>query len=209
MSGAVGTPAVPAATVIPDAAATAATPAAPAAGAPAATDAAQAPAATATEATDLSTLTPAELAAEVAKWKALSRKNEDQAKANIEKAKQFDALEDAKKTAEQKLQEENERLKAELATEKGGSMKAQVAAAKGVPIGLLHGETREALEAAADEALAFKGVPAVPAQDAAASVAGGTPVGEPAQLTSVAGMSREDIRVALKEGRLKTLMGQG
>lgn len=211
MSAVVGTPAQPAATAATDAAATAATPAAPAAGAPAATDATQAPAATETEANeDLSALSPAELLAKLNMWKAMSRKNEDKAKSLAEKAKQFDELEDAKKTELQKAQEENERLRLELATEKGGTLKADIAKAKGVPADLLVGETKEALEAHADTLLAFKGVTAPPAQDAAASAATGTPVGTgTGQLTreQVNAMSLAEIREAKKAGLLNTLQG--
>lgn len=183
---------------------------APAEGATAA--AAQATEASATEATnDLSTMTPEALAAEVAKWKALSRKNEDTAKANADKAKQYDALEESKKSDLQKAQDELARVQAELDAERGGSLKASVAAAKGVPAELLTGSTKEELEASATALLAFKGPAEAPSQDAAASAVGGKPVNAGAdQLTAeqLKGMTSKEIMEAKAAGRLDKLQGK-
>ena len=46
--------------------------------------------------------------AEAEKWKALSRQNEDRAKANADKAKRFDAIEEQSKSEMQKLLEAKE-----------------------------------------------------------------------------------------------------
>lgn len=71
--------------------------------------------------------------AEVQKWKALARQNEARAKANAEKAKNFDALEEAQKTELQKAldkadaaerragQAEDEAKRSELAAKAGVS----------------------------------------------------------------------------------------
>lgn len=163
-------------------------------------------------AVDLSTLTPAELAAEVSKWKALSRKNEDQAKSNADKAREYDALKDSEKTELQKAQDELARIQGELDTTKGEALKNSVAAAKGVPAALLTGGTREELEATADALLAFRGVPRVPAQDAAASTVTGAPVtGATDQITTrdqLASMSTAEVNEARLAGRLDTLLGR-
>lgn len=176
----------------------------------AATDAAAATAApeaaASTEPTDL-----AAALAEIAKWKNLSRQNEDRAKANADKAKEFDALEDSKKTELQKAQDELARIQAELATERSTSLKSQVAAAKGVPAELLSGSTQAELESAADALLAFKGVPKPPVQDAAASTVTGKPVAPEGQITSrdvLKGMSPAEIMAAKAAGRLDTMLGK-
>lgn len=56
-----------------------------------------------------------DLAAEAAKWKALARKHEDQAKANADKARRLDALEEAAKSEQQKLTEAAEKARKEAA----------------------------------------------------------------------------------------------
>ena len=66
------------------------------------------------------------------------------------KAAKFDALEEASKTDSQRAIEEIAALKAELAGERDGRLRADVAAAKGVPSSALSGSTREELEASAD-----------------------------------------------------------
>ncbi len=97
--------------------------------------------------------------AEVEKWKALSRKNEDNAKSNADKAKQFDALEEANKSEIEKLQarvEAAEKWKADREQkDAAAATAAEVAKEKGVPVTALRGSTREELEAHADELLSI------------------------------------------------------
>lgn len=97
--------------------------------------------------------------AEAEKWKALSRKNEDNAKSNAEKAKQFDALEEANKSEIEKLQarvEAAEKWKADREQkDAAAATAAEVAKEKGVPVSALRGSTREELEAHADELLSI------------------------------------------------------
>lgn len=112
-----------------------------------------------------------DLVAEVEKWKTMARKHEDAWKGKsggialdelpsiIEKAKKFEELEEASKSEQQKLAERATRAEAELAAAKAEAERAAIASAKGVPVELLSGSTREELEAAADRLLAFKGVP--------------------------------------------------
>lgn len=76
-------------------------------------------------------------------------------------AQKVQEFEDAKKSETEKLNDQLARLQkqladkdAEVATAKVASMRAEVAAAKGVPAGRLHGKTREELEADAEAYLA-------------------------------------------------------
>lgn len=89
-------------------------------------------------------------------------KSERDAKAAAEKraaaaearVKEF---EDREKTETQKQQEALDKAQRELAEVTLAKTRAEVAAAKGVPAGLLTGDTQEALEASADALIAFKG----------------------------------------------------
>ena len=103
-------------------------------------------------------------------WKAMARKHEDEKKAlrkrlkELEpKAAQLDEITESQKSELQRLQERAEaaeRQAQELALAKD---RAEVAADKGVPANLLHGTTREELEAAADALLEFRGEQVKPA----------------------------------------------
>lgn len=123
--------------------------------------------------------------AEAEKWKGLSRKNEERATSNAEKAKKFDEHEEANRTelekltaraeaaekviAEREAKESAVKLREEIATEKGFADRKINAAA-------LRGSTREELEAHADELLAL--VPAPPAAPSAEGQgAAGTVIG--------------------------------
>lgn len=66
--------------------------------------------------------------ADAEKWKALSRKNEDSAKANAEKAKRFDEFEESQKTEQQKLADATAKAQeaAKTATSELALMKAAV-----------------------------------------------------------------------------------
>lgn len=73
------------------------------------------------------------------------------------KAEKFAKLEEANKTEAERTAERleaAERRAAELETK---AIRAEVAAAKGVPVALLTGSTQEELEAAADALIAFRG----------------------------------------------------
>lgn len=103
-------------------------------------------------------------------WKSEARKWEARAKANSDAAARLQALEDAQKTEAQKQAEALAEAQAKLAELEAAKTIAEVAAAKGVPAGLLHGATREEVEALADQLLAFKGQqsgPVVPNQKGA------------------------------------------
>jgi membrane protein involved in colicin uptake len=127
-----------------------------------------------------------EALADAEKWKALSRKNEEQAKSNADKAKKFDDHEEATKSELEKLQaraEAAEKVIAEReAKETAAKLREEVAAEKKfadrkISASALRGSTREELEAHADELLEL--VPAPPAAPSAdGQGATGKPIGE-------------------------------
>ena len=96
-------------------------------------------------------------------WRAMSRKWEQRAKDANAKLKELEPvaakaveLEEASKSELQKAQERAEAAERALADATATAARAEVAAAKGVPVSLLSGDTREALEASADALLAFR-----------------------------------------------------
>lgn len=114
------------------------------------------------------------------------------------KAAKLDELDQASKSEIQKAIERAEQAERELASEKAGSLRATVAAEKGVPIALLTGSTREELEASAAAALDWRGEQAAPAKKK-------TP---PSQLKSGAtapdtssGDAKERVAAAIREMR--------
>jgi hypothetical protein len=138
---------------------------------------------------------------EVAKWKSLSRKNEEQAKANADKAKKLDEIEAANQTEQEKLTaraEAAERALAERdAKDAATALRAEIAKEKGfedrkIPATALRGLTREELEAHADEILALLPAPAA-APNADGQGAAGSAIG-------AGDMSADDI-VAAATGR--------
>lgn len=78
------------------------------------------------------------------------------------KAEKFAEWEDAQKTEAQKAQEALAAAQKELAETRLKAERAEVAAAKGVPVELLSGGTREELEAAAEALIKFRGQQADP-----------------------------------------------
>lgn len=155
-------------------------------------------------------------AAEAEKWKSLSRKNEERAKANEAAAKRLAEIEEANKSEAEKLQTRAELAEKKLAereaADEAAALVKEIAAAKGVPESALRGSTREDLEAHADQLLALiPAVPAVPSADGLGKV--GEPIGGAKQLTqsdldrmSAAGDS-DGIEKARVEGRFNTLLG--
>lgn len=88
-------------------------------------------------------------------WKAEARKWEQRAKENTEAAKKLADIEEANKTEIQKAQEraaaaEQRATQAELT-----ALKVRIAAEKGVPVEVLHGNDEAAITAAADKVLAW------------------------------------------------------
>lgn len=146
--------------------------------------------------------------AEAEKWKALSRKNEDQARANAEKAKQFDSLEEANKTELQKAQDALTVANEKASQAELRAIRASISAKTGVPEDLLHGTTQEDLDLSAQAAIAWRGT-----QTPAASRVGGADLtggaAKPAQYTRAQIADREfykthrdDILLAQSQGRI-------
>lgn len=82
-------------------------------------------------------------------------KAERDARAAVER--ELKEYKDRDKTEAEKQAEETETLRRENAELKSGKLRADVAAAKGVPAGLLSGSTQAELEASADALIAFRG----------------------------------------------------
>lgn len=93
---------------------------------------------------------------EVAKWKALARKHEGNAKTNADAAKRLKELEDADKSELQKAQDAAAEATRKAEAAELRAVRAEVAADKGLTAkqaARLVGTTREELEADADELL--------------------------------------------------------
>jgi hypothetical protein len=128
-------------------------------------------------------------AAEAEKWKSLARKHEQQSKANADKARQYDELEEAQKSEQQKLIERAEKAERLAAEVEARAMRVEIAAEKGIPANLLSGTTREDLEASADALLAFRGEAAKPAPPDFGGGDRGTDVG-----TAVVQLTRDQLK---------------
>jgi len=98
-----------------------------------------------------------DLATEVAKWKALARKNEQAAKSNAQKAKEFDEYQASQKTEAEKAQEKIAELSKQVHDQAQAILRSEVAAEKGLEPELaatLAGSTREEMAEHADVLLA-------------------------------------------------------
>lgn len=99
---------------------------------------------------------PVDHAADAAKWKAMSRKHEAQAKSNSEAAKRLAEIEDANKSEQQKASDAAAAAEKRAVDAEGRALRFEVASEKNVPQKLmkfLAGGTREEIEASADELL--------------------------------------------------------
>jgi hypothetical protein len=155
--------------------------------------------------------------AEIEKWKALARKHEDRAKANVDKARTFDDLQ-AKLTGAQSEAEQaraaadavNQRIAAleeanRVAQQE--ALRARVAAAKGVPEDMLQGNTLDELEAYADRLIAYRG--GKPAETTAPMQGKqGDPLPGKRQLTEaeVEKLTPDQLQKAMAEGLLGDLL---
>lgn len=102
--------------------------------------------------------------AEFEKWKALSRKNEQLARENAEKAKRFDEFEEASKSELQKAIDRAAAAEKRAADAEAARVRSEIARTKGVDAELLQGSTEDELNAFADQLLAWRGAdqPAAP-----------------------------------------------
>lgn len=155
----------------------------------------------------------ADLEAERDKWRALSRQNEERAKANAEKAKAFDELQEQSKSELQKALDAQAAAEKRAATAEAAALRASVAAKHAVPAEFLSGSTEEELEEAAQAILKWRGEssPTVKPKGTPSDVAGerGSDIEGAQQLTQedLKGMSPADIVKARAEGQLNHLMG--
>lgn len=157
------------------------------------------------------TETGPDLEAEVAKWKALSKKNEQRAKENAEKAKQLDAIEEANKSEVQKLLDRAEAAEKVAAQAVIGKTRSDVAKDTGVPAELLHGQTEEEMRAAAAVALAFKQAnkpPIAPPANLVTSDGKAPKVDQIRSRDELKSMTPQQILAAQQAGRLDELMGK-
>ncbi|TQF03925.1 hypothetical protein E6W39_18925 [Kitasatospora acidiphila] len=125
---------------------------------------------------------PVDWQKEAEKWKALSRQNEDRAKANAGAADELAQIKEAQLSAEQKAQKAAEKAVAEANSARAELARYRVAAAKSVPVELLTGTDEATLNAQADALLAFAGQqsPAnFPVPDLGQGNRGGTPPPDP------------------------------
>lgn len=136
---------------------------------------------------------PADLTAELEKWKKLARQNEAQAKANADAAKRLAELEDRDKSEAQRLTEQQKAAEDRAAKAERELLRLRVAARKGLTEAQakrLTGDSEEELEADADDLLSSF-APPPPAEDdddrrrpKERLRSGGDPEAEPAPDTS-------------------------
>ncbi len=154
-----------------------------------------------------------DLADEVEKWKAMSRKNEARAKENESAAKRLAEIEEANKTelekaiaraeaAEKAIQEREE-------ADERARVAAEVATEFGIDAGVLRGATRDELEEHAKQIKSLiPKTPKSPGDFASGDV--GDPIAGPKQITSrdqLKNMTPAEIVAAQERGELAQLMG--
>lgn len=166
----------------------------------------------ASEEAEAVTETGPDLAAEVEKWKALARKNEQRAKTNADKAKRFDDIEEASKTEQQKLLDRAEKAETELKQAQELASRAKKSAESKVPIELIHGDTEEEMDASVAVAKLWLESQGKPSPAAPSKIVTATSDSTKAkQITSrdeLKSMTHAQIIAAQKEGRLDELMGK-
>lgn len=152
--------------------------------------------------------------AEAEKWKTLSRKNEERAKAAEPAAKKLAEIEEANKTEIEKAQARADAAEKDLATTRIDALRNSVALDKKLTPSQakrLVGATREELEADADELLAdLKNTQPSTVATSEGQGKQGEPVGQKTQITSrdqLKNMTATEIEAARKEGRLDSLTG--
>lgn len=141
-----------------------------------------------------------DLAAELAKWKAMARKNEEAMKRNADKAKAFDEYQESQKSEAEKAQAEIERLRSQVQAQEISLLRSKVAAEKGLEPELaetLTGSTAEEMAEHADRLLA-----AIRRRFAPKSKPAPEETGAGAQGTSLA----QQIAAAEKEGNFALSM---
>lgn len=144
--------------------------------------------------------------AEATKWKALSRQNEAKAKANADKAQQYDSFQESQKTELQKAQDTAAKWEAQYKQAQTQALRAETAAKNNIPVELLTADNAEALDVQVQALLAFK-----TPQPASRSGIDPTKTGAGPVTYTQAQISdpkfyrehRDDILKAMSEGRIK------
>lgn len=158
------------------------------------------------------TATGSDLAAEVAKWKELSRKNEQRAKENAAKAKRLDEIEEASKTELQKLLERAEKAEKAAAQALSDKLRAEKSAASGVDVELIHGSTEEEMDAAIEKAKRWADSlakpPIAPPANLVTSDGKAPKVNQITSRDELKSMTPQQIVAAKKAGRLDELLGK-
>ncbi len=95
--------------------------------------------------------------AEARKWETRSKENLAQAKANEEAARRLAEIEETQKTEAQRAQERLEAAEKRASELELRSMRAEIAAEKGLPVQLLSGSNEDEIRQAAEALIAYKG----------------------------------------------------
>lgn len=138
---------------------------------------------------------------EAAKWRTQAREYGD-------KAKKLDQIEEQSKSELQKAVERAEKAEAEAQAVKVERLRLEVAAEKGVPAGLLVGTTAEELAASADALVEFRGKQEKPAEaDFGAGARGAKDSGAPVQYTraQMLAMTPDEVVAADQAGHFNDL----
>ena len=156
-----------------------------------------------------------DLQAEIDKWKALSRKNEERAKTNEQAAKRLSELEEGQKSEIEKAMARADEAERRAALVELEALRASVALNKGLTPSQakrLVGATLEELETDADELIAdLKANKPAKAPSSDGQGVQGEKVGTGAQIVSrdqLKDMTREEINRAREDGRLDKLLGR-
>lgn len=169
---------------------------------------------TVTEETQTETVTETDWKAEAEKWKALSRKNENEVKALRPSAQKLAEIEEANKTEIEKAQARAEAAEKRLQETELARLRSEIALTKGLTPSQakrLVGTTADELEADADELLVdLKNTAPAAAASSEGQGKQGDVVGQTKQITSrdeLSKMPREEKLAAYRDGRLKSLTG--
>jgi hypothetical protein len=129
-----------------------------------------------------------------------------------DKAKRLDAIEEASKSELEKAIARADAAEKARADAEVSAIRARIAAASGVPEGLLVGSDEAAIQASADTATTWLTTAkattpgAAPATKQGSDATSAAPLGQVTE-DQLASMTPEQINQARREGRLKTLLG--
>lgn len=154
-----------------------------------------------------------DLESQLRHWKAMSRKNEDRAKANAEKARKFDELEEQSKSELQKALEKATLAEQRAERAEAQALRSRIGAKHGIDPDLLLGTTEEEINDYAQRLLAWRGDKPEsndpPATSSNLSGDRGDKISGPRQLSreDLKNMNAKQINQARKDGQLDELMG--